>query len=637
MMNQANVAMSHQTQNNKLMGNNASNTGMIGNSSVGSGGGGSGVLGPGSVGTGSNSGSTLGVGCMMSTNQSTNIGHHPSPSNVFAGHVSSPASVQSIPMHPSPIGRSGVGSVAAPSPSQVSLNTPASPGHAATPGGPVSSSNRSGSSITPTNVSGSTSMGNNTGQAESFERSVDRAYMEKLADMRKYIEPLTNLIKQLEGDERKARELDRIKNLFGILTNSRRATLDFLEKCEKALEKMDKEKKFSSQKARHPMTAQMSASSSSVMSKGMQGQMVPGVNNMQTSVNAHGCCGPYGTTMNQGIKMANDQTMTIPNHMATHTNSGVPTMMNSTIPTTMVSSGMSNIQSSNVQSTIGLAKSSLTSSSLAIPGTTTTMTTTTSMTTMTTTTTGTIGSRDKDDTKSSANNKITDICKPLIDTILRLYDRPMFNHTMARTIGPTLSVLHHDPFNPRNRVNMNGNHVEYANTMIVKKRKRTEIDSSLLTNGLYRLLPMNGTNVVNETLQGEIARLDTRYTVRPLVFNKHVANTRSQCIMCKMDDLSMPCVPPLTVYISEEYPDVSPHCQLNEYEYDTSEFFKLLYKVLRRNLDTMQSCFTLTCLLGTWERTIRQVVSIQEQIDEKENMMILYEPNDFAALFPHMV
>lgn len=407
----------------------------------------------------------------------------------------SPASVQSVPMM-SPAGRQAM---SAPSP-QSALNTPASPGQAITP----------------------------AQKASIEQKNQDAVYTEKLQSMQKYLQPLLDLIKHLSTDPRKERELDRLRNLYGILTNARKMNIEFLEKCESALEKMEKDQRF----LFRSKVAVASESSPAVPS-------IPSVPPQPT-----------------------------PTSQSTGPAAGAPTG-----PTAPQPSG-----------TVVLGAGA----------------------------------------GPPAASKIQDICQPLIDAVMKNYDKPMFAHTLARTFGPALAVLHHEPYKPKNRIHFTANYVFYsnkdsANGAAANKRKSTPAagESSALT---------------NEVLQGEIARLDGRFHVQPLISSKRSSTVgpRSQHLLCRLDDLNLPCVPPLKVYISESYPDIPPHYLLEKEDYQTSPFFLRLYTFFSQNLFKLTTTYTLTALLFVWERSVRQAVCQDEEQFTSKSASVVDEDKENA-------
>lgn len=482
---------------------------------------------------------------MMSAGGINNLQNsvHHSPSN-FHANINSPASVQSIPMM-SPAGRAAISS--APSP-QSTLNTPASPGQAATP----------------------------TSQAKVAELAkleAERLYNEKLTSMQKYLTPLMDLMQHLEKDERKTKELDRLKNLYAILVNQRRVALDFLEKCENALEKMDRDQMFINKMRNNragghhvgPGGGLMEVSPLGTLSNSMSQAAAlpqslpppqlphPQQSQQQQQQMHHQHAHAHQQQQQQQLHHHHQHHH---QHQATHP----PSL-------SLVSAGVGGATAAAGLTTSGAAASSAT-------GTTTTTTASTS--------------------GGSATHRVQELCNRLLSAVEKNFDKPMFSHTMGRTFGPTLSVLHHESYSTRNRVNVSASYLYYSNSD-PRKRKARET------------LPFY--TIRNQVLEGEIARLDARFVVRPLMASKRFCGTaKTHLLLCRLEDLDLPCVPPIKVYISDTYPATAPFYDMQREDYQATPFFLKLYDHFRANLQHMTGTYTLTELLLTWERSIRQAI-----------------------------
>lgn len=77
----------------------------------------------------------------------------------------------------------------------------------------------------------------NTPMSVPLRGSDEQIYQEKLQSMQKYIEPLLEAIKK---NDRNDPGLDKMRNLYQILTGNTRTSLNVLEKCEKYLETQSK-------------------------------------------------------------------------------------------------------------------------------------------------------------------------------------------------------------------------------------------------------------------------------------------------------------------------------------------------------------------------------------------------------------
>ncbi|KAH9410267.1 mediator complex subunit Med15 [Tyrophagus putrescentiae] len=574
---------------------------------------------------------------------SLNSVHH-SPSN-FHSNINSPASVQSIPMM-SPAGRATT--LGAPSP-QSSLNTPASPGQALTPG---------------------------TAQQKVGELPVkmdsERLYNEKLAAMQKFLSPLMELITQLEKDDRKAKELDRLQNLYSILINRRRVTLDFLEKCENALEKMDRDQMFKvrTRTGHHhgmmeggggggsgvgpsnttagpshlhgqqqqqssalpppppppPPPAPPSLPPPSLPPPSLQPPSLPPPSQQSLhSVHQHGH-GLYSTShgnhAGHGLSQSHSAQHLPPppppqlaqqhhhpslgqlhgihphlpppphhhlhhphhphqQHSHPHSHPHPHPHLHHQSQIAHPPHPPPSISLVSV-SGLGAGASASTGTGSAVTSTTTTTTTTTTTSSaLTTTSTSTTGSAVSGAAPQSATSRVQELCSRLLSAVEKNFDKPMFSHTMSRSFGPTLSVLQHESYSTRNRVNVSSSHFHYANSEPTKRK----------------------------VLEGEIARLDARFVVRPLMASKRFCGTsKTHMLLCRLEDLSLPCVPPIKVYIGDSYPTTAPFYDIEQEDYQATPFFLKLYDYFAGNLMSMTGTYTLTQLLLTWERSIRQAI-----------------------------
>jgi len=144
--------------------------------------------------------------------QSSTIGMAPSPASAAYTVASSPANMLPSPspggvgVTPSPAGRM----TGAPSPGNMMLNTPGNPGSAS------------------------------PAQPPRVGTTEEQAYLDKWKQLQKYIEPLKRMINKIEKDEDRKIELQKMKNLLNILSDStQRLAISTLLKCEQVLEKLD--------------------------------------------------------------------------------------------------------------------------------------------------------------------------------------------------------------------------------------------------------------------------------------------------------------------------------------------------------------------------------------------------------------
>lgn len=128
----------------------------------------------------------------------------------------------------------------------------------------------------------------------------------------------------------------------------------------------------------------------------------------------------------------------------------------------------------------------------------------------------------------------------------------------------------------------------------------------------FRMLPLplepkvveETRNDVPEVLQGEIARLDQRFKVS--LDNTQQFGSKSIRLICWLDDKHLPCVPPISISIPEDYPKHPPRCILSQQEYMATDFLMAVHKALSLRIRKLPSKFSLSQLLDTWEMSVRQ-------------------------------
>jgi mediator of RNA polymerase II transcription subunit 15 len=172
--------------------------------------------------------------------------------------------------------------------------------------------------------------------------------------------------------------------------------------------------------------------------------------------------------------------------------------------------------------------------------------------------------------------KDQNICQPLLDAISNNIKSPLINHTLQRTFGPAVAALHGTSYR--------------SPSPPPKKHRGVEEDHQ-------------GTDIP-DVLQGEIARLDQRFKVNldPL---QH-SGAKTIHLICQLDDRNLPCVPPITVTVPENYPQQPPQCDTSSDEYDSTPFLQCIQRALLSRLMMMPDKFSITSLLDTWEMSVRQ-------------------------------
>jgi mediator of RNA polymerase II transcription subunit 15 len=171
---------------------------------------------------------------------------------------------------------------------------------------------------------------------------------------------------------------------------------------------------------------------------------------------------------------------------------------------------------------------------------------------------------------------------PLLEAVSATLQSQLGNHTLQRTFNPCLESL----FGP-----------DIKNLPPAEKRPRYSNDDSLSSAG----------PVIPHTMQGEIARLDQKFKVS--LDTSVQPGTKTLKLICCLDDKHLPCVPPVTVSIPEDYPASAPNCNLIEQEYSATPFLSSVQKALTSRISKLPRQFSLSHLLDTWEMSVRQACS----------------------------
>lgn len=167
------------------------------------------------------------------------------------------------------------------------------------------------------------------------------------------------------------------------------------------------------------------------------------------------------------------------------------------------------------------------------------------------------------------------INNPLYDAISNNLQNPLANHTIQRTFKPSLEAW----FGP-----------DIKNLPPAKKRRVSE----------EQVVP--NVNEIPHVLQGEIARLDSKFKIT-LDQTAHTTGTKSLKLICCLDDKFLPCVPPIHITIPEAYPMTSPQCNIVEHD---TPFLVSVEKALKARISKLPERFSLTHVLETWTLAIRQ-------------------------------
>ena len=112
-------------------------------------------------------------------------------------------------------------------------------------------------------------------------------------------------------------------------------------------------------------------------------------------------------------------------------------------------------------------------------------------------------------------------------------------------------------------------------------------------------------------LQGEIARLPKRFLVKRDPASDPASNDLR--LLCTLDDVHLPAVPPIGVSVTQDYPESSPAWDDDKLgRLDTTPFLKEAKKNFGDRLVKMSDLHSLTSLLDTWEMSVRSTCSSLE-------------------------
>lgn len=112
------------------------------------------------------------------------------------------------------------------------------------------------------------------------------------------------------------------------------------------------------------------------------------------------------------------------------------------------------------------------------------------------------------------------------------------------------------------------------------------------------------TSEIPDVLQGEIARLDQRFKVS--LDPNQPPGSKSIQLTCWLDDKNLPCVPPVSLIVPEDYPKTAPTCQMTAHEYNATQFLSAVQTALLARIKKLPKHFSVSQLLDTWEMSVRQ-------------------------------
>lgn len=84
------------------------------------------------------------------------------------------------------------------------------------------------------------------------------------------------------------------------------------------------------------------------------------------------------------------------------------------------------------------------------------------------------------------------------------------------------------------------------------------------------------------------------------------AGSRSVQLLCVLDDRHLPCVPPVSLSVPEDYPHSPPRCHLAPHEYGATKFLSAVQAALESRVRKLPGRFSVSQLLDTWEMSVRQ-------------------------------
>ncbi|XP_073826522.1 mediator complex subunit 15 [Musca autumnalis] len=167
---------------------------------------------------------------------------------------------------------------------------------------------------------------------------------------------------------------------------------------------------------------------------------------------------------------------------------------------------------------------------------------------------------------------------PLMEVISATLQSPLANHTLYRTFRPSLELLF-------------GTDIAAPPAKMPRPAEK----------------PPKGDLEIPHVLQGEIARLDQKFKVSLDPASQN--NPKSIRLICCLDDKKLPCVPPVSVNIPEDYPWSSPECSLIEHDYSATPFLNAVQNALVARIAKLPKLHSLSHLLDTWEMSVRQACS----------------------------
>ncbi|KAG5874838.1 hypothetical protein JTB14_009295 [Gonioctena quinquepunctata] len=176
----------------------------------------------------------------------------------------------------------------------------------------------------------------------------------------------------------------------------------------------------------------------------------------------------------------------------------------------------------------------------------------------------------------------------LIDAVSANLQSPVINHTLHRTFGPTMDAL----FGPEIR--------------LVPPLKNLKVEEP--------------TSDIPDVLQGEIARLDQKFKVS--LDPNQQPGSKSIQLICWLDDKHLPCVPPISLVVPDDYPRTSPTCHMAPSEYNATSFLSAVQTALLARIKKLPQYFSVSHLLDTWEMSVRQASLASNAVPDTLTLMM---------------
>lgn len=164
------------------------------------------------------------------------------------------------------------------------------------------------------------------------------------------------------------------------------------------------------------------------------------------------------------------------------------------------------------------------------------------------------------------------LCQPLLDAVMANLRSPVFNHSLHRTFSPAMAAIHGPPI------------------------------TGPLISGRKRKLEEEERTSVPNLLQGEVARLDVKFSVN--LDQTLPSNNGTVHLLCRLDDKSLPSVPPLQLSVPADYPDQSPLWAQDDQQYEANSFLQSVHKTMTSKLLQLPDKHSVTELLHTWAQSV---------------------------------